>query len=342
MWEMIRGYLTFTRKERFGVLFLLIVISVLLVLPYLFRPAIGERDPAANEKMKEGIQKFESRETDSSRNTDRHNRHANHDDDVEGVSDADKYSATRTTLFLFDPNNLNSEGWHRLGLSDRLTQTILNYIGKGGRFKRPEDLKRLYGLHNSDYERLLPFVKIAESSQDYYQKLTMHSKPVYAFQDKSKTDSFSRIRQPGFFYPAKKFSPIDINQSDSAKWTLFPGIGEKLAARIVHYREKLGGFHQVEQVGETFGLPDSTFQIIKPYLRLGVVKLVHIDLNVASKEILQSHPYIRWQIASGIVAYRLQHGGFQSVEELLQLAQIDSVKFQKLKPYLEVGEDINR
>jgi competence protein ComEA len=339
MWEMIRGYLTFTRKERFGVLFLLIVISILFILPYLFRPAIDERDPVATEKMKEGIQKFESLETDSSRNTNRNNRYSNRDDNVKEGFDADKNSATRTTLFFFDPNNLNREGWHRLGLSDHLTQTILNYIGKGGRFKRPVDLKRLYGLHNSDYERLLPFVKIAESSQDFYQKLTMHPKPVYTFQDKSKTDSFSRIRQPGFYYPEKKFSPIDINQADSAKWTQFPGIGEKLAARIVHYREKLGGFYQVEQVGETFGLPDSTFQRIKPYLRLRAINLVHINLNMESKETLQSHPYIRWQIASGIVAYRLQHGGFQSVEELLQLAQVDSGKFQRLKPYLEVGGD---
>jgi competence protein ComEA len=342
MWEMIRGYLTFTRKERFGVLFLLIVISVLFVLPYLFRPAIGERDPVATEKMKEGIQKFESRETDSSRNTDRYNRHANDDDNENGGFDADKNSAAHTTLFLFDPNNLNREGWHRLGLSDHLTQTILNYIGKGGRFKRAEDLKRLYGLHNSDYERLMPFVRISESSPDFYQKLTMHSKPVYMFPVKSKTDSFSRIRQPGFFYPEKKFSPIDINQADSAKWTQFPGIGEKLAARIVHFREKLGGFYLVEQVGETFGLPDSSFQRIKPYLQLGVINLIHIDLNTASKETLQSHPYIRWQIANGIVEYRLQHGGFQSVEELMQLAQIDSIKFQRLKPYLEVGEDKNR
>jgi DNA uptake protein ComE-like DNA-binding protein len=67
--------------------------------------------------------------------------------------------------------------------------------------------------------------------------------------------------------------------------------------------------------------------------------LKRIDSNTSSKEILQSHPYIRWQIANGIIAYRLQHGGFESVEELMQLAQVDSGKFKRLIPYLEVGAD---
>ena len=61
MWETIRGYLTFTRKERFGVLFLLIIISILFILPYFFRPAVGDPDPAAYEKMKAEIRKFESK-----------------------------------------------------------------------------------------------------------------------------------------------------------------------------------------------------------------------------------------------------------------------------------------
>ena len=64
-----------------------------------------------------------------------------------------------------------------------------------------------------------------------------------------------------------------------------------------------------------------------------------IDLNLASEEKLKSHPYIRWQIARAIIEYRMQHGGFQSVDELLQLAQMDRPKFEKLKPYLSVASE---
>jgi competence protein ComEA len=338
MWEMIRGYLTFNRKERFGVLFLLIVITVLFVLPYFFRPPIGKPDISATEKMKEGIQKFESRETGSSSDAVRYNRNTDYDHSGSGETETEKNRTVPASLFYFDPNNLNATGWHKLGLSDRLTHTILNYIGKGGHFERPEDLKRLYGLHRSDYERLFPFVRISKSERRFGQvqmiPLKSLTRSLY-----SKTDSSSGANYRSLLYPTKKYAFTDINQADSERWLQFPGIGAKLASRIVRYRESLGGFYSVEQVGETFGLPDSSFQKIKPYLQLGIFNLKRIDLNTSSKEILQSHPYIRWQIANGIIAYRLQHGGFQSVEELIQLAQVDSGKFRRLRPYLEVGVD---
>lgn len=326
MWEMIRGYLTFTRKERFGVLFLLIVISVLFVLPYLIRPAIGKADPAATEKMKEGIQKFESHENDSSDNASIENRNAK----------------STTPLFYFDPNNLSTAGWHKLGLSDHLIQTIFNYTSKGGRFEQPEDLRKLYGLHHSDYERLFPFVRIAKS-HIHLDRVPEHlSKPSFSFPVNSKTDSTSAVYGRFFSYPKKIYASTDINQADSERWSQFPGIGARLASRIVHYRESLGGFYNVEQVAETFGLPDSTFQKIKPYLLLGAFSLHHIDLNGAVKEELQRHPYIRWQMANGIIEYRIQHGGFHSVDELMQLALVDSGKFLRLKPYLEIIMDQNR
>ncbi|HEY4936884.1 MAG TPA: helix-hairpin-helix domain-containing protein [Puia sp.] len=340
MWETIRGYLTFTRKERFGVLFLLVLICILFVLPYLFRPSIGQPDPAAYEKMKEGIRKFESRETDSSNKAIKYDRYPDHKNDLADGFAGNPTSALRAELFYFDPNSLHANDCHRLGLPDRLTKTILHYIEKGGRFRKAEDLKKLYGLHNSDYERLFPFVRIGKSPQDFQARSGYYAKTSYTIQTLRKADSSfheSPLRMNpgvGFAYTGKKFVITDINLADSADWSRLPGIGEKLASRIVHFRERLGGFYQVDQVGETFGLPDSSFQKIKPFLRLNTISLNQIDLNKATKEILQSHPYIRWQIARGIIDYRQQHGGFQSVEELLQLVQMDAVKFEKLKPYL--------
>jgi competence protein ComEA len=339
MWEMIRGYLTFTRKERIGVLFLLIVTSVLFVLPYFFRPAIGKPDISATEKMKKGIQKFESMESDSSSDAVSYKRSNDYDHSGSGELETDKNSTAPASMFYFDPNILSAAGWHKLGLSDRLTHTILNYIGKGGHFERPEDLKKLYGLHRSEYERLLPFVRISKSQQNIDQGRQVQLKAPFKRLFNPKTDSSSGNYYGSLLYPKKKYSFTDINQADSGRWSQFPGIGAKLATRIVHYRESLGGFYSIEQVGETFGLPDSIFQKIKPFLQLGFFNLKRIDLNTSSKEILQSHPYIRWQIANGIIAYRLQHGGFQSVEELMQLAQLDSGKFRRLIPYLEVGAD---
>ena len=63
-------------------------------------------------------------------------------------------------LFYFDPNTIIVSEWKRLGLKDKTIKTIENYRSKGGRFYKPEDLKRIYGLHNDEYERLKPYIKI--------------------------------------------------------------------------------------------------------------------------------------------------------------------------------------
>jgi competence protein ComEA len=315
MWETIRGYLTFTRKERFGVLFLLLVICILFVLPYFFLPSVGQPDQAAYDKMKKGILKFESGNADSSGKTNMDNRYPGQKNDMPAGNERRRISSLHSELFYFDPNNLSLAEWRRLGLSERLIKTILHYLEKGGRFRKAEDLKKLYGFQNSDYQRLSPYVRINDVPNNF--------RP---YPDKD----------PETFF-VKKFIVTDINLADSADWSRLPGIGEKLASRIVHFREKLGGFYQVDQVGETFGLPDSSFQKIKPFLRLITLTLNQIDLNTATKEILQSHPYIRWQFAKAILEYRTQHGGFHSVDDLLQIATIDSAKFEKLKPYFVVG-----
>ena len=156
-------------------------------------------------------------------------------------------------------------------------------------------------------------------------------------------DTFSYERRPISEKPirhtAKIYAVTDVNLSDSGEWSRLPGIGEKLASRIIHFREKLGGFYQLDQVAETYGLPDTTFQKIKPYLRIRSDSLHQININTATKELLMSHPYIRWPLARSIIEYRLQHGSFHSVDELLQLAQMDPVKFEKLKPYLIVKQE---
>jgi competence protein ComEA len=340
MWETIRGYLTFTRKERFGVLFLLIIISVLFVLPYFFKASPGEPEPAAYEKMKTEIQKFEQRAMDSSHiqgNSYHYSKSKTDDPPTVPLNGAESFHAT---MFYFDPNKIQAEDWRRLGLSERLSQTILRYVQKGGHFHKAEDLKKLYGLKISDYDRLSPFVRITSSASGF--KMGTHYDTVYAkhIPSTEKRDSFyheTRWKtETHQSLSAKTFSSTDINLADSAAWTRFPGIGEKLASRIIHFREKLGGFYRTDQVGETFGLPDSTFQKIKPFLVIGSVLLNRIDLNSATKEALQSHPYIRWQIAKSILDYRLQHGAFQSVDALLQIASMDSAKFERLKPYLIV------
>jgi len=62
-----------------------------------------------------------------------------------------------------------------------------------------------------------------------------------------------------------------------------------------------------------------------------------LNLNAASTEDLDKHPYISGKQAKIIVAYREQHGTFDSVDDLAKITAISDKKWlEKIKPYLAV------
>jgi len=224
-------------------------------------------------------------------------------------------------LFHFDPNTITGSEWKRLGLRDKTIKTIENYRSKGGRFYKPEDLQRIYGLRDDEYERLKPFIKIESNTPQKNEEL-VSSKPKDEIQS-SKT------------YGAR-YSIIDVNIADSTAFISLPGIGSKLATRIITFREKLGGFYSIEQIGETYGLPDSTFQKIKQYLKLDNPAVKKININTATVDEMKAHPYIKYSLANPIVSYRTEHGPFSKVEDIKKVMAVTEDTYKKIAPYLSL------
>lgn len=310
--KIIKDYFSFTRKERIAVLILLPVLVITIFIPSVF---YKQAEPPQLNHDKEWINAINSLElkSNSSENVGDENNPAYYQYE-RSTDKTEKY--TRNGLFPFNPNILPAEDWKRLGLRDKTIKTIQKYLQKGGRFKKPEDLQRIYGLSKNDFERLYPFINIPVTN-DY--------KPDYA------TKNFEE-------YPKKinKISNIEINNADTSAFIALPGIGSKLAARIINFREKLGGFYSVEQIGETYGVPDSTYQKIKPFLQIRNEAIKKFNLNTATKDELKMHPYIKWNLANAIVEYRNQHGPFNSLEELKKINIITDDVFEKIKHYVVV------
>jgi competence protein ComEA len=321
MWnQFVKDYLTFTKKERVAVLVLLALIFLVVLLPYLW-PAKKMIQP--DKKAMEALQAQLAKMTkpDSSYNA---INEKNESPDVYDPSGTNNYSKTKPVLFYFDPNTLSAAGWKQLGLRDKTIQTIQHYLSKGGKFRKPEDVSRVYGLFKDDYERLLPYIKLGNGN---------------ANDGKANTDRKQYADANKFAYPVKKttsLKPIDINTADTAAWIALPGIGSKLASRIINFRDKLGGFYAVTQLAEIYGLPDSVFQKIQSLLQCSNPALNQININTADVNILKAHPYIRWSIANAIIQYRIQHGNFKSVDDLQQITIIPADVFQKIRPYLVI------
>ena len=137
-------------------------------------------------------------------------------------------------------------------------------------------------------------------------------------------------------YLRKMPAPIDINLADTGAFIALPGIGSRLAERIVKFREKLGGFYSIEQIGEVYGLADTVFQKNKPLFQLSSRSFKKININTASLDELKAHPYIRFDIAKSIIAYREQHGAFTSIEDLKKLVLMTDAIYTKVYPYLDL------
>lgn len=229
------------------------------------------------------------------------------------------YEQKPAVLFSFDPNKSTQTDFVKLGLSEKTAAIILKYRAKGGSFRTKEDLKKIYGLKDKDYERLLPYINIETALPATNQKPTSIS-----IAEAPKSPDFKT-------YPKKQIV-LDINQATAEDWQSLRGIGATYAKRIVNFREKLGGFSSVEQIAETFGLPDSTFQNIKTNLKQSPV-LHTIALNTATLDELKAHPYIDSRKAAAIISYREQHGKFRSLDELRQMKALPGVWLDKMQPY---------
>lgn len=128
---------------------------------------------------------------------------------------------------------------------------------------------------------------------------------------------------------------LEVNAADSMAWIRLPGIGPGWASRILRFRRSLGGFVSVGQVAETYGLPDSVFRTIRPYLDIDTTLLsATIDINHGTAEQMAAHPYLSHRLARAIVAYRERHGPFGRTEDLGRMVLVTPELLDRLRPYL--------
>ncbi len=61
---------------------------------------------------------------------------------------------------------------------------------------------------------------------------------------------------------------LDINRASAEDFAKLPGIGPKLAQRIVTFREKHGPFHRVEDLMAIRGVGLKKWKAIRPYVEV--------------------------------------------------------------------------
>ncbi|HEY9048999.1 MAG TPA: helix-hairpin-helix domain-containing protein [Ohtaekwangia sp.] len=215
-------------------------------------------------------------------------------------------------LFYFDPNTISGKTFLSLGFTDRITQRIVHYREKGGKFRIKSDLLKMYGMDTAFYKKLFPYIQLPEAiAKEHFTE------------NKVTTE------------PKKALSKFDLNMADTAQLKKIFGIGEKRSLRIVAFREKLGGFVNMEQLFEVYTLDSAVVEKLKQ--ASFIQEEFHpqkININTASEQELSTHPYLRKSVAKAIVAYRFQHGKITDVDDLGKIQTLDARTIQKITPYL--------
>lgn len=128
---------------------------------------------------------------------------------------------------------------------------------------------------------------------------------------------------------------LPFSEADSVVLQIVPGIGALTAGRIIKHRENLGGYIQIDQLHEVFGLKPETIPVIWEYFDFDRVAPRRIEINTVPVEELAKHPYISYQEAKVLVAYRLQHGPYLQLDDLLKVKIFKADWVNKIGTYLD-------
>jgi competence protein ComEA len=295
-----KDYFIFNQVELKGIRFLLGIMVLLAAIYFLMPLFVGGNVPFDPSRYQAQVDSFvQSSTIDSTRDDERYSYKKYNST---GKKNFSENRGNDFDMKPFDPNGLPKEIWMQMGLSEKQAQVIKNYELKGGKFRTKEDVKKQFVITEEFFNKIEPFLVFAEINDEVNSEHSTLS--------------------------------VDINHAPREDWILLNGIGEKMADRIISYREKLGGFYSVEQLQEVYGLPETTFVKIKSHCFVTSYSLRKININLAEYKELHQHPYINDDLPAKIIDYRKKQGLFKNADDFKRSGLVDEGLYTKLVPYL--------
>lgn len=360
----IKFYFTYHRKDKYGIIVLLVICGVLLTAPELYYQLVAKQKiidhiNITHEKFASLIKQVETANPSI------------YFDDEKTNSTPVKNETTPVDVNLATEEELKQLN----GIGEVFSKRIIKYRDSKNGFETIADLKNVYGITDSLYNALLPnlaFTTVKKPSRK--NKLA-----------KNNDENNFETQKPSYTSKKKKqktVSAIDINTATVSDFKLLKGIGKVLSERIVKFRDAIGGFKNIAQLNEVYGIEDSLYftlldniemsKVEKPaevleskpkeastlvmateetsYKKIdsepkvnkpagpGKPKLaVIVDINKATAAEFQLLNGIGNFRAKEIVAQREKLGGFYKIEQLKEVYSFTDSLYNALKPQLNIS-----
>ena len=313
----IKKFFILTKSEQRGVVVLLTILLLLILINILLPRFLPQRHYDCS-VLKSDIKRFEDAKT-----------YLEDSINIVKLQNSGKldYELAKSKLkpFPFDPNKLPEVLWLKMGFTKRQVKVIKRYEAKGGKFRKKEDLKKIYAISDVEYSILEPYIKIKDN---------FISESEISFNKK-------RSRKAVNTKNKRIFKNTELNSCDSLSLIKNLGFTPWLASRTVKYRNLLGGFYCKNQIKEVYGMKSAIYKKIEKYLKVDTSLIKKIDVNNASFKTIIRHPYIDYSLTIKMIKGRKRNGGYNTMQEIKTDLGITDTIFRKIKHYLYIRPQKN-
>ena len=294
-----RIYFVMTAEQWLGVVVLVVLVVGTLMVVKRFQPPKEDETVWVNDSTKSQFADYQEKQ-----------------DSIRKAQWRRQRDTIAVRMQVFDPNTADSSTLVHLGFKPWQAKNMIKYRAAGGRYRKPEDLKKLYGMTDSMFQALTPYIYIAREEVD--------SVAV----DSLRKDSLPRWKEEN------KDTILNLRTADTVELKMIHGIGSYRARQIVRYREQLGGFVSVEQVLEAKGMENVDADSLLAHFWIDSVKIEPMNVNSVGVQRLSRHPYLRFEQAQAIYELRRKKIRLDSIQQLQQIECISAETLEKIAPYL--------
>ncbi len=145
-------------------------------------------------------------------------------------------------------------------------------------------------------------------------------------------DSRNRRREDPVTGQMAPMVQIELNKADAQDLQALPGVGPVLSQRIVRFREVLGGFHDIDDLYDVFGLDSSVVDGAKSLITIDAQLILPFCLDTVSFRSMLKHPRFDFETTKKLM--RARGRGVHTLDVVLLRSRLDSVTLRKVQPYL--------
>jgi DNA uptake protein ComE-like DNA-binding protein len=222
----------------------------------------------------------------------------------------------------FDPNTATFRELLEAGLPRNIAVGIIRWRESGKVYRIKEDLALCYGMSDSLYFDIEPYIVIGEEFK--YRPKTY---------ERGREDK--KGGKPERSAPSVTLEPFSLDTVGMRYLTLL-GFSTKEAELIIRYREIIGGYRSFEKFDECYAVDSTMAERLKPYIIFPkeeapsiVATPELVDINSADSAILVRLPGIGAKSAQAIIEYRKLLGGYYDISQIKALSVVTEENFCK-------------